>query len=724
MIIVLTVLSGVTILSLVAAAFAFRNYRHVRQLQADVYGPLYKTVRRLSRSLSMFASGDLRVRTHVAEEAVQSPLSQSLSGLLASAVSDMNSVTDVPSSRICFSGANSYQEGKVAGQRIAAFLGGTGTVACIIPYYNQINHVLRMKGCFDYLAEQHKNIQLLGVYEGAGNREVTIEKVKELLDEHKKIDLIYITDGHTPPSVVETLVAQDRGTTRVVAFDAMKENVELLKQGRIVCLVEQNSFAQAHNALVHLYNTLEAGWQPLTAKLFMKPIAIDKDNYRTYWDDEKETRIMMEDEQAQLAEPEPNRSGRHYRLGLIIPLSIGFFEGLGRGAEAAKKKLAGYGVDVEIVDAFDDWANFGQASVFNPVIDRFVEAGYDGFSTVVVDPAIVSTINRVVSSGMRVTTFNTEPSSFREIIQTMIENIKRLADSSQTLAAAAEESSRATTQIGGAISGIKQDITEEKKRVEASDRELNSLNSMIEEMQHSLSEYGRLVDQLNGETDRGSQLVEQMFGETKSLRDLMTRIENELQAFSERLKRVQEFAGVIEQLAENTNVLAINASIQAARAGTAGKAFAVVAGEVRTLAENSGHTAEDIHRIVDEITGSMSGILAESTTGATHVAETYQRAQNTRQAFESISSVVEEANAAIGKIEQAVEGILATGRVVKENMDVIDRMSDTSVSRLDEISVSISELSVQGSHLSTTANELREMAANQEVVFDQLSVRD
>jgi hypothetical protein len=217
-----------------------------------------------------------------------------------------------------------------------------------------------------------------------------------------------------------------------------------------------------------------------------------------------------------------------------MPLSIGFFEGLGRGAEAAKKKLAGYGVDVEIVDAFDDWANFGQASVFNPVIDRFVEAGYDGFSTVVVDPAIVSTINRVVSSGMRVTTFNTEPSSFREIIQTMIENIKRLADSSQTLAAAAEESSRATTQIGGAISGIKQDITEEKKRVEASDRELNSLNSMIEEMQHSLSEYGRLVDQLNGETDRGSQLVEQMFGETKSLRDLMTRIENELQAFSER----------------------------------------------------------------------------------------------------------------------------------------------------------------------------------------------
>lgn len=720
----LVVMALVTVLSLAAAVFFWLKYRQTKLLRADVTGPLHKTVRRLARSLSMFSSGDLRVRTLLAEEAVKSGQGHSLAALLAASVADMNSVTDVPSRRICFSGANSYQEGKVAGQRIAAFLGGTGSVVCIIPYYTQINHVLRMKGCFDYLGENHKNIELLGVYEGAGNREVTMEKVEQMLSDHKKIDLVYITDGHTPPSVVETLVARDRTSIRVVAFDAMKENIELLKQGRIITLVEQNSFAQAYNALVHLYNSLEAGWTPLTAKLFMKPIAIDKDNYRTYWDDEKEERIMMEEEQAQLAEPASNRSGRKYRLGLIMPLSIGFFEGLGRGAEAGKRVLAEHGVAVEIVDAFTDWANFGQASVFVPVIERFVEAGYDGFATVVVDPAIVPVINRVSSAGMRVTTFNTEPSSFREIILAMIENVERLADSSQTLAAAAEESARATTQIGGAINGIKEDITEEKNRIDASDRELSSLNGMIEDMQQSLSDYRRLVDQLNGETDGGALLIEQMFGETKSLRDLMIRIENELQAFNDRLVKVQQFAGVIEQLAENTNVLAINASIQAARAGTAGKAFAVVAGEVRTLAENSGHTAEDIHRIVDEITGSMSGILVESTSGSTHVAETFQRAQETRKAFDSISSVVEDANTAIGKIEQAVGGILATGRVVKDNMDVIDRMSDTSVSRLDEISVSISELSIQGAHLSTTANELREMAANQEVVFDQLSVRE
>ncbi len=718
------VMALITLASLTAAVIFWRKYRQAALLRSDVAGPLYNTVRRLARSLSMFSSGDLRVRTRLAEEAVKSEQGRSLAVLLAASVADMNSVTDVPSKRICFSGANSYQEGKVAGQRIAAFLGGTGSVACIIPFYTQINHVLRMKGCFDYLAEYHKNIELLGVYEGAGNREVTIEKVEKMLSEHKRIDLVYITDGHTPPSVVETLVARDRASIRVVAFDAMKENIELLKQGRIVCLVEQNSFAQSYNALVHLYNSLEAGWTPLTSKLFMKPIAIDKDNYRTYWDDEKETRIMMEEERAQLAEPATNRSGRKYRFGLIMPLSIGFFEGLGRGAEAGKKLLADHGVEVEIVDAFTDWANFGQASVFVPVIDRFVEAGYDGFATVVVDPAIVPAINRVSVSGMRVTTFNTEPSSFREIIMTMIENVERLADSSQTLAAAAEESSRATSQIGNAINGIKEDITEEKNRIGANDQELNALNGMIEEMQHSLSDYRRLVDQLNGETDGGALLIEQMFGETKSLRDLMIRIENELQAFSDRLGKVQQFAGVIEQLAENTNVLAINASIQAARAGTAGKAFAVVAGEVRTLAENSGHTAEDIHRIVDEITGSMTGILTESTSGSTHVAETFQRAQQTRKAFDSISSVVEEANAAISRIEQAVDGILATGRIVKENMDVIDRMSDTSVNRLDEISVSISELSIQGTHLSTTANDLREMAANQEVVFDQLSVRE
>ena len=69
-------------------------------------------------------------------------------------------------------------------------------------------------------------------------------------------------------------------------------------------------------------------------------------------------------------------------------------------------------------------------------------------------------------------------------------------------------------------------------------------------------------------------------------------------------------------------------------------------------------------------------------------------------------------------------GIVGMGASVKENMDAIDRMSDTSANRLDEIAVSVGELGLQGSTLSETANDLRQMAANQELVFSHLSVKE
>lgn len=702
----------------------FLRLRAQRSLLNDVSGPLSKMASSLALALSRFASGDLRARISRDYPAPLSSDGSRLAELLSGAIGDFNASTDVPSHRVCFTGANSYQEGRLAGEKIAALLGGSGSVACVIPYYNQINHVLRMKGCCNLLNERYPGIKTVGVYEGAGNRDVSIVRVGEILAQHPSLDVLFVTDGHTPPSVVETIARKDRNEVRVVAFDAMPENVALLRAGKISCLIEQNSFAQAFNALVHLYNARETGWQPLSPKLFMEPIAIDVSNLETYWDSARNERIMMDAERAQLAVPERNRSGKKWRFGLILPLSTGFFEGLGRGGEAARKLLADYDVEIEIVDAFHSWEDFGSASVFDPVIDRYVASGFDGFATVVVDPAIVKSVNRAVRKGLAVTTFNTEPSSFREIVLSMIENVERVAANSQDLAAAAEESSRATGQIGSAIAGIKDDIHEQKARVDANDRELEGLNAMISSVREAIGGYADLVERMTGSSREGSRLADQMFEGTRALKTMIDNIESELASFSERLSRVQEFATLIEQLAENTNVLAINASIQAARAGTAGKAFAVVAGEVRTLAENSRHTAEGIREMVSEITSNMAHILEESGKGSKHVTGTLANAQDSKRSFETISSVIGEAGRQIARIEDSMEGIAKAGVGVKQNMDMIDRMSNTSVSRLDEITVSVGELGIQGTQLSQTANELRSMATNQDIVFAQLSVRE
>jgi len=181
---------------------------------------------------------------------------------------------------------------------------------------------------------------------------------------------------------------------------------------------------------------------------------------------------------------------------------------------------------------------------------------------------------------------------------------------------------------------------------------------------------------------------------------------------------------VIEGLAESTNVLAINASIQAARAGTAGKSFAVVAGEIRSLSANSRTAAENIRATVNDITGSMDEILEVSTGGSKLVDRNLAKTRGAQQTFSSITQGLRGSAESIQTIGESASEVAANGKTVKENLDAIATATGSTAERIQEISIAIAQLERQGSSLSETANSLLDMAANQKVAFSQLSVKD
>jgi len=691
-------------------------------VQKDLAAVLTEVSKLLGYGLSSFASGDIRVNLPSIKSSAVSKEGRIVEDILFSALEDFNSITAMPSKRLCFTGANSYEEGSTAGKEIGRLLNNSGKIVIIIPSHSQINHVLRMKGCRDYVSSHFKNIEILGVFEGQGNRDETMKVFSQILQKHTDINLVYITDGHTPAAAAE-MVKKSGRKIKIVAFDAIPENVVLLKNGSFSCLIEQNSFAQAWNAIVHLYNACESGWRPVSSKFFMKPITMTLDNYRTYWDDQSNTRIMRDEEQAQLAVPVQNKSGKKYKLALIMPLSTGFFEGLGRGAVEAKKQLASFNTHVEILDVFEDWGNFGSEQLFSPAIKRFTQEKYNGIATVVVDPKLVSSINQAVESGIFITTFNTEPSNFREIILSIIQNGETLVKDSQELATSAEESSRTHSQIEKSIEGIQTDIQAEKESIDSTDGQLSVLTKQIEDMQTSIGKYSSLVSTMSAESEQGAHSMEANWHDTQKLKTVIDSVSASLEEFRERLQKIIEFTSVIESISESTNVLAINASIQAARAGNTGKGFAVVAGEIRSLASHSQKTAEDIRTLVTDITNSMDIIVESSCEGSRQMIESMDKTVNAKKSFESIVSVIRESNSAIGTIEKSVEGIVEAGKGVKQNMNEIESMSNSSINRLEEISLSVNELIEQSKILSKTAHNLSTMTASQESVFSQLTVK-
>lgn len=719
MILILLIFAIIVISILVV--FILLNQKKYLHIQKD-FESLSKNSKLLAHGISSFASGDIRISLPKTKASAQSKEGKDLESTILPALEDFNSITAMPAKRLCFTGANSYEEGTVAGEEIGRILHNTGKIICIIPSYSQINHVLRMKGCRDYIQSHFRNIEILGIYEGQGNQEETQKVFTQILHDHENIDLVYITDGHTPASVAELVKASGR-KIKIVAFDAIPENIALLKDGSFDCLIEQNSFAQAWNALVHLYNACESSWAPVSPKMFMKPITIHLDNYKTYWDDEKNERIMREEEKSQLATPVNNKSGKKYKFALIMPLSTGFFEGLGRGATEAKKTLATYGAEVEILDVFEDWDNFGSVELFAPPIRQFVAQKYNGIATVVVDSKLVEDINEAVEKGVYVTTFNTEPSNFREIILSIIQNGETLVRESQELAASAEESSRTHSQIERSIQGIQADIQVEKESIENTDGQLSLLTAKIENMQQSLETYANLVQTMTKESEQGANHMEANWHDTQTLKTVIDSVSTSLEDFEERLAKIIEFTTLIKNIAESTNVLAINASIQAARAGGAGKSFAVVAGEIRSLAVNSQTQADEIQSLVSEITNSMNIIVDSSNQGSKQMVTNMEKTLEARNSFETIVSLVRESASTIATIGQSVEGIVEASKGVEQNMNEIDSMSDNNIERLEEISLSVNELIDQSKILSNTAHNLSEMTASQEIVFSQLTVK-
>ncbi|HHU37319.1 MAG TPA: substrate-binding domain-containing protein, partial [Treponema sp.] len=450
--------SIISLLVFVCGVFLFitarKNDRHKALLLADTENTLKEMSRQIAHGISSFAAGDLRYRLSVSDQTCTTEEAESVAKRLRTSIEDFNGMTATPPKRTCFVGANGYEEGRVAGIRIQEMLSGSGSIAYFIPAYTQVNHVLRMKGCRDYLAEHAPGIKTAAVFETDGDPENAANKALQAVSDFPDLSLIYITDGHSPGKVGHAL-AEKNINIKILIYDATPDNIDMLKKGMITALIEQNTFAQTWNAFMHLFNACESSWKPATAKMYMDPIYVDRENYTTYWDDVQNKRVMREEEIAQLVQPLPYRSGKKYKFGVLMPQTNDFFAPLVAGAEAAAKELAPYGVEIEVCNAYNNQTDFGSAKLYNPIIQSFIDRGFDGFITGIIDPNVMYGVNKAVDQGLTVTTFSTEPSSFREIILTMIDNAESLVKSSQNLAAAAEESARANTQIGRSISGIR-----------------------------------------------------------------------------------------------------------------------------------------------------------------------------------------------------------------------------------------------------------------------------
>lgn len=275
-------------------------------------------------------------------------------------------------------------------------------------------------------------------------------------------------------------------------------------------------------------------------------------------------------------------------------------------------------------------------------------------------------------------------------VNEMVSNLRKTVGSillhSQSLSAAAEEISASTQEVASGSTSTANDagtISELFKE----------LSSAIHSVAQNTEQASVISDETVAIAENGNSIIQESMESMLAVSGQMSRLEEDSQ-------KVGDIIDVIEDIADQTNLLALNAAIEAARAGEQGRGFAVVADEVRKLAERSGEATK-------QITGIIKGMQLNTRDSVSAVQESAELSQKTGVSFHKIVTMVNNAGQKISEIAAASEEQAAQSTNVLAAVENISATTQQSAASSEETASSAQSLASLAEELQSTVSSFR-----------------
>jgi methyl-accepting chemotaxis protein len=208
-------------------------------------------------------------------------------------------------------------------------------------------------------------------------------------------------------------------------------------------------------------------------------------------------------------------------------------------------------------------------------------------------------------------------------------------------------------------------------------------------------------------SDGGERIVGEASGEIARVADSVNALSQVVSSLGERSTEISGIVQVIRKIADQTNLLALNAAIEAARAGEQGRGFAVVADEVRKLAENTGEATQKISGMIDSIRHEIEDAVVNMDDSRTQVQSGVALAEQARGSLGEISRETHHTLEMIREISAATKEQSVASNEIARNVETIAQMTDENSSVIVQLSDAATHLEQMSSNLQNMANRFR-----------------